>query len=72
MVNTSLNSVLPKDRSGSTRSNSRLAPRFTCSACPPSNIAHHLEESAHTTRLPANLSLCGLLISPRTLHLLPQ
>ncbi|MED6243591.1 hypothetical protein ATANTOWER_023086 [Ataeniobius toweri] len=57
MVNTSVNSLLPKDRSGSTRSNSRLAPCFTCSACPPSNIAHHLEESTHTARLPANASV---------------
>ncbi|MED6268026.1 hypothetical protein CHARACLAT_018078 [Characodon lateralis] len=31
-----------------------------------------LGESAHTARLPANLSLCGLLISPRTPNLHPQ
>ncbi|MEQ2296862.1 hypothetical protein AMECASPLE_028742 [Ameca splendens] len=56
MVKTSLNSLLPKDLSGSTRSNSTLAPHFTCSACPPSKIVHHLEQSAHMARLPANLA----------------
>ncbi|MEQ2226382.1 hypothetical protein ILYODFUR_026915 [Ilyodon furcidens] len=72
MVKTSLNSLLPKDLSGSTRSNSTLAPRFTCSACPPSKIVHHLEQSTHTAHLPANIHLGGLLISPGTHHPHPQ
>ncbi|MEQ2283676.1 hypothetical protein AMECASPLE_013993 [Ameca splendens] len=48
MVNNSVNLPQSKDRSGSTRSDCKIAPNFTCPACPPSNTIHHLEEPAHT------------------------
>ncbi|MED6275730.1 hypothetical protein CHARACLAT_029460 [Characodon lateralis] len=65
MVNTSVNLPQSKDRSGSTRSDCKIASRFTCPACPPSNTIHHLEEITCTARLPVNLSIRGLLTSPQ-------
>ncbi|KAK5611292.1 hypothetical protein CRENBAI_019042 [Crenichthys baileyi] len=68
MVNTSV--ILPqsKDHSGSTGSDCKIAPHFTCPVCPPSNAIHHLEEFARTVRLPVSLSPRGLLSSPQNLH----
>ncbi|MED6240257.1 hypothetical protein ATANTOWER_018257 [Ataeniobius toweri] len=62
MVNTSVN--LPKY----TKSDCKIAPRFTCPACPPSNAIHHLEEFACTARLPVSLSLHCLLTSSQNKH----
>ncbi|MEQ2243496.1 hypothetical protein ILYODFUR_007547 [Ilyodon furcidens] len=72
MVNTSLNLPLSKDRSGSARSDYKIAHRFTCLACPPSNAFHCSEESTHTGRWPFILSLRGFLTSPQNHHLHPQ
>ncbi|MED6242427.1 hypothetical protein ATANTOWER_004557 [Ataeniobius toweri] len=67
-VNISINLPQSKDRSRSTRSDFKIAPRFTCPACPPSNTIHHLEEFARTARLPVSLSLGGLLTSSQNQH----
>ncbi|KAK5612809.1 hypothetical protein CRENBAI_006310 [Crenichthys baileyi] len=72
MVNTSLNFPQPEDRSGSIGSDCKIAPRFTCPACPPSNAIHHLEEPALTACLPVNLNLHGLPTSPQNQHTHPQ
>ncbi|MEQ2289229.1 hypothetical protein AMECASPLE_030809 [Ameca splendens] len=68
MVNTSVNLPQFKDRSGSTISDCKIALRFTCPACPPSNSIHHLGEIARTAHLPVCLSLHGLLTSPQNKH----
>ncbi|KAK5619239.1 hypothetical protein CRENBAI_020313 [Crenichthys baileyi] len=68
MVNTSVNLLQFKDRSGSTRSDCKNAPHFTCPDCPPSNTIHHLEEFARTARSLVSLNLCGLLTSPQNQH----
>ncbi|MEQ2253072.1 hypothetical protein ILYODFUR_028289 [Ilyodon furcidens] len=68
MVNISMNLPHSKDRSGSTRSDFKIAPCFTCPACPSSNAVHHLEELARTARLPVSHSLRGLRISPQNQH----
>ncbi|MEQ2304560.1 hypothetical protein AMECASPLE_028408 [Ameca splendens] len=67
MVNTSVNLPQSRDRSGFTRSDCKIAPPFTCPACPPSNAIHHLEKFA-TARLPVSLSLHGLLTSSQNQH----
>ncbi|MEQ2261615.1 hypothetical protein XENORESO_012792 [Xenotaenia resolanae] len=41
MVNTSVNLPQSKDRSGSTRSDLEIVPRFTCLACPPGGTHWH-------------------------------
>ncbi|MED6288050.1 hypothetical protein CHARACLAT_022580 [Characodon lateralis] len=68
MVNTSVNLPHSKDRSGSTGSDCKMASRFTCPACPPSNATHHLEEFARTARLPVSLGLRGLFTSSKNQH----
>ncbi|MEQ2286117.1 hypothetical protein AMECASPLE_038825 [Ameca splendens] len=68
MVNTSVNLPQSMDHSGSTRSDCKIAPRFTCPVCPPSNAIHHLEEFIHRARLPISLSLRGLLTSSQNQH----
>ncbi|MEQ2252573.1 hypothetical protein ILYODFUR_023104 [Ilyodon furcidens] len=68
MVNTSVNLPQSKNCSGSKRSDCKIAPRFTCPACPPSNSIHHLEEFARTARLPVSLSLHGFLTFPQNQH----
>ncbi|MED6283793.1 hypothetical protein CHARACLAT_012573 [Characodon lateralis] len=52
-----------KDRSGSTRSDCKIAPSFTCPACPPS-----IRFTIWRNRLPVSLSLRGLLTSPHNQH----
>ncbi|KAK5609600.1 hypothetical protein CRENBAI_003338 [Crenichthys baileyi] len=66
----SVNLLQSKDCSGSIRSDCKIAPRFTCPACPPSNAIHHLEEPAATACLPVSLGLHCLLTSPQS-QLLP-
>ncbi|MED6254805.1 hypothetical protein ATANTOWER_000563 [Ataeniobius toweri] len=56
-----MNLLQLKDLPGSTGSDCRIIP---CPACPPSGVAHQLEEPAHTACQSANLSFCGLLTSP--------
>ncbi|MEQ2245671.1 hypothetical protein ILYODFUR_030365 [Ilyodon furcidens] len=68
MVNTSGNLPQFKDCSGSTRSDCKIAPRFTCPACPPSNAIHHLEDPARTAPLPVSLGLRGLPTPPQNQH----
>ncbi|MEQ2253984.1 hypothetical protein ILYODFUR_038234 [Ilyodon furcidens] len=68
MVNTSMNLPQSKYCPRSTRSDFKIAPRFTCPACPPSSAIHHMEEFARTARLPVSLSLRGLLTSPQNQH----
>ncbi|MEQ2296319.1 hypothetical protein AMECASPLE_023637 [Ameca splendens] len=41
MVNTSVTLPQSKDRSGSTRSDLEIVPRFTCLACPPGGTHWH-------------------------------
>ncbi|MED6270696.1 hypothetical protein CHARACLAT_013027 [Characodon lateralis] len=48
MVNTSVNLPQSKGHSGSTRSNCKITPHFTCPACPPSNTINHVEEIARS------------------------
>ncbi|MEQ2236283.1 hypothetical protein ILYODFUR_010984, partial [Ilyodon furcidens] len=68
MVNNSVNLPQSKDRLGSTRSDCKIAPCFTCPACLPSNTIHHLEEPAHTACSPVSLNLRGFLTSPQNQH----
>ncbi|MEQ2293819.1 hypothetical protein AMECASPLE_037404, partial [Ameca splendens] len=68
MVNTSMNLPQSKYCPGSTRSDFKIAPCFTCPACPPSNAIHHLQEFARTACLSVSLSLRGLLTSPQNQH----
>ncbi|MED6246568.1 hypothetical protein ATANTOWER_019968 [Ataeniobius toweri] len=56
-----MNLPQPEDCSGSTGSDCKITPRFTCPAYPPSNTTYHMEEPACTAR-------AGQAQSPWILH----